>query len=66
MPRVPDELTRHTLYLTKGSYEKLQAIYGDSFGAAGAIRLLINSHIKKMEQAADRLPRDILDEDIKL
>lgn len=66
MPRSPEPLTRHNIMLTAGSYEKLQAIYGDSFGAAGAIRLLINSHLKKMEMAADRLPKDILEEEIKL
>lgn len=66
MPKSQEPLTRHTILLTEGAYEKLQAIYGDSFGAAGAIRLLINSHLKKMEQAADRLPRDILEEDVRL
>lgn len=66
MSRSKEPLTRHNILLTAGSYERLQALYGDDIKAAGAIRLLVNSHLEKVERTVGHLPRDILQEGIDL
>ena len=52
MPKSTEPLTRHNILLTAGSYEKLQDLYKNSVGAAGVVRLLINTHLERVEKAA--------------
>ena len=58
MRRREDQLiTKHTLNLFAGDYNKLQALYGSRIGAAKIIRDIIHAHIRKIEEdAAQRIP----------
>lgn len=55
MSRQNEPLVRHNILLTEGTYAKLQAIYGETVGAAGAIRLLIKRHLDEIEKAKSPL-----------
>jgi hypothetical protein len=47
-------ITKHTLNLYRGDYEKLQTIYGTRIGAAKIIRDLVYAHIKYVENKAEQ------------
>jgi len=53
MPKADIEaLTKHTLHLYSGDYERLRANYPD-IGAAVVVRKLVRSHLNKLEPAVD-------------
>jgi hypothetical protein len=52
MPKVIDDLTKHTLHLFAGDYAALQAAYPDT-GAAHVIRTIIKAHVKKLNPPID-------------
>lgn len=54
MPKSREPLTRHTILLTSGTYEKLQDIYNESVGAAAVVRLLIQRHLSEIERASSK------------
>jgi len=47
-------ITKHTLNLYAGDYEKLQQIHGTRIGAAKVIRDLVDFHIKKIQNEAEQ------------
>lgn len=51
MPRSSSGLTRHSIFLSEGTIEKLQELYPE-LGASAVIRELINKHIATVEAAA--------------
>lgn len=55
MSRQTEPLVRHNILLTEGTYAKLQDIYGETVGAAGAIRLLIKRHLDEIERQKSQL-----------
>jgi hypothetical protein len=57
VPKNAEPLTRHTILLTSGTYERLQDLYNDSVGAAAVVRLLIQRHLNEVERAS---PKDDL------
>lgn len=53
---MPDEeLTKHTLNLFKGDYEKLAELYPD-LGAAPVIRRIIRKYLESLETPTKSLP----------
>jgi hypothetical protein len=52
-----EPLTRHTILLTSGTYERLRDIYDETIGAAAVVRLLIQRHLNEVERAS---PKDDL------
>lgn len=51
-----EELTKHTLNLFKGDYEKLAELYPD-VGAAPVIRRIIRKYLESLETAKPELPK---------
>jgi len=50
-------ISKHTLNLYAGDYDKLQRFYGARIGAAKIIRDIIHAHVKRVEaNAAQRVP----------
>jgi hypothetical protein len=50
-------ISKHTLNLFAGDYERLQSLYGTRIGAAKIIRDLVRAHIKRVESnAAQKMP----------
>jgi hypothetical protein len=50
-------ITKHTLNLYVGDYERLRALYSTRVGAAKIIRDLVHFHIRKIEEdAAQKIP----------
>ena len=47
-------ITKHTLNLYSGDYEKLQSIYGTRIGAAKIIRDLVYMHIRRIESKVEQ------------
>ena len=45
-------ISKHTLNLYAGDYEKLQALYSTRVGAAKIIRDVIHAHIRRIEEDA--------------
>jgi len=53
-------ITKHTLNLYVGDYNKLQTLYSSRVGAAKVIRDIIHAHIRKIEEdAAQKLILDL-------
>lgn len=52
MPRVTDDLTKHTLHLFAGDYAALQAMHPD-VGAAHIIRTIVKAYLKKTNPPID-------------
>lgn len=56
-------LSKHTLNLYLGDYNKLQALYSTRVGAAKIIREIVHAHIRKIEEnAAQKMPLVDLDD----
>lgn len=50
-------ISKHTLNLYAGDYEKLRALYSTRVGAAKIIRDIIHAHLRKIEEdAAQKIP----------
>jgi hypothetical protein len=50
-------ITKHTLNLYVGDYDKLRALYSTRIGAAKIIRDLVHWHLRKIEaDAAQKIP----------
>lgn len=50
-------MTKHTLNLYQGDYDRLQQLYGTRVGAAKIIRDIVRAHIRLIEEsAAQKLP----------
>lgn len=47
-------ISKHTLNLYKGDYEKLQHIYGTRIGAAKIIRDIVSAHVRRIESEAEQ------------
>jgi len=45
-------ISKHTLNLFAGDYEKLQRYYGPRIGAAKIVRDIIHAHVRRVEAAA--------------
>jgi len=55
-------ISKHTLNLYAGDYQKLQDLYPPRIGAAKIIRDIIHAHIRKVEEnAAQHLSTDLID-----
>lgn len=52
---MPEELTKHTLNLYKGDYDKLAELYPD-VGAAPVIRRIIRKYLESLEQPGKSAP----------
>lgn len=50
-----EDLTKHTLNLFRGDYEKLAELYPD-VGAAPVIRRIIRNYLKSLDQPNKALP----------
>lgn len=59
-------ISKHTLNLYAGDYERLQGLYPPRIGAAKVIRDLIHVHIRKIEEEAAQHTQHVLDLDIEL
>jgi hypothetical protein len=46
------EISKHTLNLYAGDYEKLRTLYSTRIGAAKIIRDIIRAHIRQVEETA--------------
>lgn len=51
--KAAEPLTKHTLNLFEGQYERLQSFY-PRVGAAYVIRALINQHIDELKEKAEQ------------
>ena len=50
-------ISKHTLNLYAGDYDKLRALYSTRVGAAKIIRDIIHAHLRKIEEdAAQKTP----------
>lgn len=54
----PEKLNRHTLYLFKGDYERLRALYGAG-RAALIVRVLVRKHLKAAETKGEITEEEI-------
>ena len=60
-------ITKHTLNLYVGDYNKLQTLYSSRVGAAKVIRDIIHAHIRKIEEdAAQKMILDLSGEEVEL
>lgn len=58
-------MTKHTLNLYQGDYDRLQQLYGTRVGAAKIIRDIVRAHIRLIEEsAAQKLP--YIEEDLQV
>lgn len=55
MPKVAEDLTKHTLMLYSGDYEKLRELYPDH-GAAVIIRRIVRAHLRQIETRGEEMP----------
>lgn len=58
MPRGETELSKHTLNLFPGDYDKLREFYPD-IGAATIIRRIVRAFIDQVEKAGGKAPNEI-------
>lgn len=50
-------ISKHTLNLYEGDYDRLRSLYGSRIGAARIIRDIIHAHLLRVEaNAAQRIP----------